>query len=368
MLLWVLGSFAILFLLLRQSRDGGIRQTLRRYDYSSGAVFALDSDDARNLSSIVARLQTVSASMNGLSFEKRLNAVRVVMNSFFADIEVTSDRIPVNLDGLPAEWVLARRIDARKRFLYIHGGAFCAGSPNSHRSITSRLSEAIGCAVLAIDYRLMPENSRQDAMLDCRAAYQFLLDNGPDGSNPADAIFIGGDSAGGNLTLSLTAWLRDAGSQMPNAVIALSPLTDSTLDSPSFRNNYRSDVILKTLFRLLNRVPRALYGSFFFLANKISVSNPSVSPLLGDLSKMPPLLIQVSESEMLFDDARRYVNKAREAGSPAYLQRWESMPHVFQIFHPHLRSATLALDEVAKFCQTHSPVRGSLESLTNAGG
>ena len=83
---------------------------------------------------------------------------------------------------------------------------------------------------------------------------------------------------------------------------------------------------------------------------------------------MPPLLIQVSESEMLFDDARRYVNKAREAGSTAYLQRWESMPHVFQIFHPELRSATLAIDEVAKFCQMYTPVRESFENPTYAGG
>ena len=354
MLFWEMGSLLTLLILLKLSRGAVVRQKLRRYDYLSGEFFALDPDDVENLSSVTSRLQSVSATMDGLSVGKRLSAIRGAMDSFFADVKIASDINQIDANGVSAEWVLTGNIDPQKRFLYIHGGAFCAGSPQSHRSITSRLSEVTGSAVLSIDYRLMPENDRQDAMLDCRNTYRFLLDNGPDGRTPAKTVFIGGDSAGGNLTLSLMAWLRDSGWQVPHAVVALSPLTDSTLDSPSFTDNFSSDLILKTLFKLLNRVPSFLYGLLFFLTNKISIHDPSVSPLLGDLSKMPPLLIQVSDNEMLFDDACRYANKAREAGSPVCLQRWQSMPHVFQIFHPSLRSATRALDEIAQFCQKHS--------------
>ncbi len=366
MLFWEIVSLGILVTLLKQSRRAALRQSLRRYDYASGEYFPIDPEDIDDLSSIISRLQSVSSSMTKLSFEKRLSAVRGAMDSFFADAQITSDVKIVDALGVQAEWVQAGNIDPRKRFLYIHGGAFCAGSPSSHRSITSRLSEITCSAVLSIDYRLMPENSRHDSMCDCRTAYQFLLDNGPDGKTPAETMFIGGDSAGGNLALSLTAWLRDSERRVPDAVVALSPLTDSNLDSPSFTQNYASDVILKTLLQLLNRIPRLLYGLFFFLLNKIPIHNPSVSPLLGDLSNMPPLLIQVSDSEMLFDDARRYVNKATEAGSPVKLQQWQAMPHVFQIFHPDLRSATRALDEIAKFCQTHSSSRNMIASRPSA--
>ena len=89
--------------------------------------------------------------------------------------------------------------------------------------------------MLAIDYRLMPEHPRRAGIEDCRAAYRWMLQHGPDGAQPATAIFVAGDSAGGNLALSLINWVRDEGLRAPDAVVALSPLTDATLSSPSLR-------------------------------------------------------------------------------------------------------------------------------------
>jgi acetyl esterase/lipase len=99
---------------------------------------------------------------------------------------------------------------------HIHGGAF-DGRPKSHRRLTTKFSEITGGAVLAIDYRLMPENRRMDGIGDCRTAYRWLLENGPDGRSPATKVWVAGDSAGGNLTLSLIAWVRDAGLRPPDA-------------------------------------------------------------------------------------------------------------------------------------------------------
>jgi acetyl esterase/lipase len=257
----------------------------------------------------------------------------------------------VDAAGVSAEWVVANGTNPDWRMLYIHGGAFCSGSPLSHRTLTNRLSEVTGCAVLAIDYRLFPEHRLMAAILDCRTAYDWLLAHSCEGNlAPAQRLYVAGDSAGGNLTLSLLQWLRDSGRRLPDAAVALSPITDAGLLSASIQYNYKSDPVLRPLFSLLKRIPWPLYWFMTLLATRMSTSNPLLSPLLGRLEGLPPTLVQVSDSEMLLDDGRRYVNKATVAGSLASLQCWEGMPHVWQIFHPTLPSATRALDEIGRFC------------------
>lgn len=258
-------------------------------------------------------------------------------------------------DGVGGEWVLGPGADPNRRVLYIHGGAYVAGSPRSHRSITARLAELTRGAVLAIDYRLMPEHSRRAGIDDCRCAYRWLLENGPEGAAPAARIFVAGDSAGGNLTLSLLAFVRDAGWRAPDAAVALSPATDSTLASPSLEANLATDPMLGPIFKLLTRIPRSalLWGAW--LQSRIRPADPAISPLRGDLSRLPPLLIQASRAEMLVDDARRYANKARAAGSPVRLQTWSHMVHVWQIFDPALPEAREALDEIGRFIEAAAP-------------
>jgi acetyl esterase/lipase len=235
--------------------------------------------------------------------------------------------------------------------LYLHGGAFIAGSPHSHRTATSRFSAVARAAVLAVDYRLMPEHSRLELMGDCQAAYRWLLDHGPQGAGPAQRVYFGGDSAGGNLALMLSAWARDAGLRRPDAVVALSPLTDSTYSSPSIRGNLATDTLLSTLFGRLARVPRSVLTWMFVLDNRLRPVNPMVSPSRGDLSGLPPTLLQVSESEMLYDDARRYVNKAVAAGSPARLQSWPGLLHVWHLFYPEIPEAGQAWRRVGEFIE-----------------
>jgi len=251
--------------------------------------------------------------------------------------------------GVPAEWVVAPGADAARRVLYIHGGAFMMGSPRSHRNITNRFSEVSGAAVLAIDYRLMPEHRRMAGIEDSRKAYCWMLENGPTGPGPASKIYIAGDSAGGNLTLTLTAWVRDQGIRQADAVVALSPATDATFSSPTIRRNMDTDAMLGPMFRDLAKIPVSLLWWFGWFQSRISPSNPLVSPLFGDLSRLPPTLLQASEAEILYGDAVRYVNRAVAAGSPARLQSWPHMVHVWQMFHPRLGEAREAWDEIGKF-------------------
>ena len=294
-------------------------------------------------------IQEMGGQVKGMSRKEMLQFTRDFMESVSEGKKFNCEFSAVDAGGTPAEWVLAPGVDGSRRVLYIHGGAFIAGSPNSHRTITSAFSELANAAVLAIDYRLMPENQRRDGIEDCKTAYRWLLENGPGGSAAASRVFMGGDSAGGNLSLMMASWIRDEKLRSPDAVVALSPLADSTYSGPSIRTNLLTDIMLGPLFGVLTRIPKALLGWLFVFENRLRPSNPVVSPVFGDLSGLPPILVQVSEAEMLLDDARRYVNKARAAGSPVHLQSWGGLLHVWQIFHPDVPEARDAMTRIGEF-------------------
>ena len=277
------------------------------------------------------------------------------MDKAFAGRELDASFTPIDSAGVRGEWVLAPGADSTRRTLYIHGGAFIVGSPKSHRTLTSRFSALTGGAVLAIDYRLMPEHSRMAGIEDCRTAYRWMLENGPNGREPARAVFVAGDSAGGNLTLSLIAWVRDQGLRPADAAVALSPLTDSTMASPSLKANLHTDAMLGPLFGKMTRVPRSLLLWIGWMQTRINPRDPVISPVYGDLSNLPPVLVQASEAEMLLDDSRRYVNRAQAAGSPVRLQTWSHVVHAWQIFNPELTEARDALEEIRKFLAAASP-------------
>lgn len=297
----------------------------------------------------VADIRALGGKLKGLSRQERLQFSRDFLEDVPKGRTFSSEFVPVDAGGVPAEWVLAPGADGSRRVLYIHGGAFISGSPNSHRTITSKFSEVANAAVLAIDYRLMPENKRIDGIEDCRTAYRWILENGPAEKGPPSRLFMGGDSAGGNLSLVISAWARDEKLRAPDAVVALSPLTDSTYRSPSIRTNLETDIMLGPLFGVLNRIPRSVLGWMFVLMNRIMPSNPLVSPVYSDLSNLPPTLLHASEAEMLLDDARRYVNKARAAGSPVRMQSWPGLLHVWQIFYPEVPEAHDAWNRIDEF-------------------
>jgi acetyl esterase/lipase len=297
----------------------------------------LPSDEAL---AVVASLGAIRQMLRDTPIREHTAALRKYMDEVFANRSFDARFVPADACGVRAEWVLSPGADPARRTLYIHGGAFMMGSPRSHRTLTTRFSAMTGGAVLAIDYRLMPEHPRR---------------TGIEGAAPAQAMFVAGDSAGGNLTLSLIAWARDTGLRAPDAAVALSPLTDATLASPSMRTNVHSDAMLGPLFGTLSRVPRWVMLWIGWLQTRINPSDAVVSPVRGDLSRLPPVLVQASEVEMLHDDAQRNVNKARAAGSPVRLQTWNHMVHVWQIFNPELTEAREALAEIGRFLAETAP-------------
>nr|WP_297399152.1 alpha/beta hydrolase [uncultured Marinobacter sp.] len=296
---------------------------------------------------VLVRIRELGQSSKGLRGKARLMALRKHMDGLSEGLELASDIR--HCESPRGEWVLAPGYDSRRRILYIHGGAWAAGSPRSHRAITDRLSQTTRAAVFAVDYRLMPENRFMDGVRDCRDAYTWLLKHGPDGPGPADFMVVAGDSAGGSHTLGLIAWVRDNGLRQADAAIAFSPSTDLTLTAPSNRSNIKTDPLLGPTFGGLSKIPLPVIWWATLAAFRVSPASPVASPLRGDLRDLPPTLIQASDSEMLLDNARRYAARADAAGSPVTLHTWPGMVHVWQIFVPLLPEAEEAFDDIKSF-------------------
>lgn len=320
-----------------------------RQSFSTG-----DSQNAEH-QQVLTRLADLGAQMKMIPRSQHLGHMRRFMDTLSDGHEFSTQFVPVDAGGVKAEWVVAPGADSSRRTLYIHGGAWTMGSPRSHRVITSKFAELTGGAVLAIDYRLMLEHPRKASIEDCRTAYRWILDNGPEGPEKVTALVVAGDSAGGNLTLTTIAWARDQGLRAADAVVALSPATDGTLSGRTLKSNLATDAMLGAQFGMLTRVPHSLLLWLVLVLNRMSPSNPDVSPIHGDLANLPPLLIQASEDEMLLDDAQRYLNKALAAGSQVTLQTWRHTVHVWQMFYPHLTEARQSFEEIDRFLQANLP-------------
>jgi acetyl esterase/lipase len=359
-LIWLLGLVIAAWAFARLVLDG---EDLSRFDQPAPepvntAPSAANTEVVRSVKEFAREAES---SKGG---RERLKTMREAMDAMGDNADLSGLRIePVTVAGRPAEWLARESGEVTGRLLYLHGGAFTMGSPRSHRPITTELARRAGLAVLAIDYRLMPEHSRRAGVEDCRAAYRWLLDHGPTGQGPAEAVFVAGDSAGGNLALALIGWLRDqrgdaAGLRQVDGAIALSPLTDATFASPSMRYNIDQDPMLGPMARMIQRVPRSLMLWSTWLQNRIRPTDPLLSPLRDDLSNLPPVLVQASEAEILIDDARRYANKARDAGSPVEIETWHGMVHVWQAFGTNLPESDQAFERMAAFVRRVLESRG----------
>lgn len=268
----------------------------------------------------------------------------------FPDVVITEG---IDAGGVPAEWVVAKEgADNSRRLLYIHGGGFFMGSPRTHRPITTTLAKESGCAVLAIDYRMMPENPRLAGVEDCHAAWDWMQENGPEGTSAARTSFVAGDSAGGNLTLSLIVGLNGGTRRQADAAIAIAPLTDGRMINESLTANAATDAMLGGSIGALEAIPHAQRIELQKESWGVDPADPRVSPFHGELAGLPSLLIHASQSECLYDDARLFAAKAQEAGVDVTLSTQPDLMHVWHNFAPNVPEAVTALQEIAGFMRS----------------
>ncbi|MCW2887747.1 MAG: epsilon-lactone hydrolase [Streptosporangiaceae bacterium] len=247
-------------------------------------------------------------------------------------VEIT----PEDFGGCTGEWVRAGRPDEKKVLLYLHGGGYFFGNAVLYRGLTWRMSAATARPVLALDYRLAPEHTPADALEDAVTAYDSLLAKGYAGPD----IVLGGDSAGGHLTLALLLALKETGRPLPAAAIALSPWADVTCGADSHTLNERTD-------HLIPAARLAWVGSY--LCEGLQETDPLFSPVRGDYAGLPPLLLISSGSEILRDDARRVATRARAAGVRVVHQEWDGLVHVFPMFADFIPEGKAAFRHIAGF-------------------
>ena len=254
-------------------------------------------------------------------------------------------REPVKIPGaeFDAEWVGADGTDPGRVLLYLPGGAYIVRMPNIHTAMVSRLCKIANAKALMAYYRLAPEHPFPACLDDAVLAYQWLLDQGI----AAENIAIAGDSAGGGLTLSTLLAIKDRKLPMPACAYMLSPLLDVSDHAPSRWKNALSDSALPApKQRAIN--PRPMY------LGENAPDDPMVSPINGDFSGLPPLYIQVSDSEMLLDDSLRLARRCHTYDVSVTVDIWRKVPHVWQAF-AFLPESGEALEKAGRFLQDSIP-------------
>lgn len=244
---------------------------------------------------------------------------------------------PVTLGGRPAERITVGATERSTAILYLHGGAYTAGSPTTHRSLAAHLAAAAESAVYVLDYRLAPEHPYPAALDDAEAAYLDLV--GDHGYEPARTA-IAGDSAGGGLAAATAHRLLSRHRITPAALGLLSPWTDpAARDLPDV-----NDVVLNKGW---------VYSSAVAYLGDGDPEDPGYAPMHADPSGLPPTLVQVGTREMFFPQVRAYADKLRAAGVDVTLVEQPELWHVAPLQASLVAEAAVAIDDFGRFLRRH---------------
>ncbi|MGB7857737.1 MAG: alpha/beta hydrolase [Pseudolabrys sp.] len=243
----------------------------------------------------------------------------------------------VDLGGVKGEWSIVPGRNAARVLLFFHGGGYCSGSIVSHRRMVTEAGRAAGVRTLAVDYRLAPEHPYPAAHEDAMKAWRFLRKQGIE----AQHIAVGGDSAGGNLTITLINRLRAAGEEQPACAWLASPWTDLTMSGASLEAKDHIDPLIHKPY--LEELASA------YAPPPFNRKDPLISPLFADLADFPPTLIQVGSAETLLDDAVRFARAAGLEDVKVTLEIWPHMIHAWPMWNAKLTEGREALAHAGEF-------------------
>ncbi len=253
------------------------------------------------------------------------------------DIKCTA----VDLGGVPGEWSIAPGSDASRVLLFFHGGGYCSGSILSHRRMVTEAGRAAGARTLAVGYRLAPEHPFPAALDDAMTAWRFLQTAGV----AATHVAVGGDSAGGGLTIALINQLREAGVEQPACAWLVSPWTDLTMSGATLGTKDAVDPLIHKSY--LKELADA------YVSTQLDRKDPRVSPLYSDLRGFPPALVQVGSDETLLSDATRFAEAAGAAEVAVTLEIWPRMIHAWPLWNAHLEAGRRAIGNAGAFIRSH---------------
>jgi epsilon-lactone hydrolase len=237
-----------------------------------------------------------------------------------------------------AEWITCGDVDIDKIFMFIHGGGYYRGSIDATRATVARISAEAKVRCLSIEYRLAPEHPFPAAVDDTYTAYNWLL---KEGINPKN-IIVSGQSAGGGLCLALLLKIKENNGFQPKGAVAISPWTDLSQSGKTMITNANIDPVISKQY--LDRMAN------LYLSKTPNIS-PLASPLYGDLSGLPPMLVQVGSAETMLDDSKRFVERAKEAKVDVQIEVWEDMFHGWHGSAHILKEAEEAIKSIGLFCR-----------------
>ena len=267
---------------------------------------------------------------------------RVIFEEMMAAIPVPAEVTTSSgtLGGIPVINVEAVGADPMRIIFYLHGGAYAIGTAASSVGLASDLARRAGTRLLTVDYRLAPEHPCPAAIDDAVAAYRGLLDTGL----AASAIAIAGESAGAGLAAATLVALKQIGLPQPTGAVLMSPWADLTLSGESISAKAAVDPAL---------TPEGLGRRAVDYVADGDRTADLVSPIFGDLTELPPLLIQAGSHEILLDDATRLAARAAAADVAVTLEVTPGVPHVFQGFAAMLDEGDAALTSAGEFLRAH---------------
>lgn len=275
--------------------------------------------------------------MHALVESDDLEKVRTSQENLSGLFSKSKDMIYENFEigEIPAEWVSVDRQHMKKYvILYCHGGGYNTGSFRYARSITNKLADSTSMDILSFDYRLAPEHPWPSALEDALEVWDYLMYRG----YGARDVIVAGDSAGGNLALTLVLKLKEQGRILPRGLVLLSPWTDLTKSGKSYQSKGEVDPILTEEY---------LDNAIMAYAQGEELQNPLVSPLFGNFEGFPPTCIQVGSNELLLSDSIKLKKNLEKYHVPLRFKQYKGMWHVFQM--SPFKTAYEAMDEIAEF-------------------
>jgi acetyl esterase len=224
--------------------------------------------------------------------------------------------------------------------IYFHGGGWVWSSIDTHDRLAREYSSAGEVAVVSVDYALSPEAKFPQALEECTAVTRYVSSHGAEWGLDPSALFVGGDSAGGNLALATALLLRDTGGPALRGVVAVYPVCDSAMDTASYRE-------FGTGWGLT--VERMAFYWDVYLPHAADRHHPLAAPLRADLAGLPPVLVQLAELDVLRSEGEALAAKLRAAGVTVELEIFPGVLHGFMRAMATVGKAREAVEKAAAF-------------------
>lgn len=222
----------------------------------------------------------------------------------------------------------------RRLVAYVAGGGFCFDADDSHRHLVDEIADAVHADGCLIRYRLAPEHPFPAAFEDVGEGIGRLLHD-----RAAQDVSLIGDSAGAALILSAVMARLSSGLATPGRMVFLSALTDMAMTGRSHVFNAEADPLFG---------PQAIIHKAFHYLQGANPTDPRASPWWGSPLGLPPCLFLVGSTEVMFDDSRRFVERAAQSGVDARLSVFPEAPHTFPLM-ADLPEAAKAKSEIVAF-------------------